>query len=126
MGVAFVDDSKATNPESTAPALGAFDRVHWILGGRAKGADLDACRPYFDHVVHAYTIGEAGPVFAGILREIMPVTESSTLDRAVTDAAAAALKGDTVLLSPAAASFDQFRDYEHRGAAFLAAVEALP
>lgn len=124
-GVAFIDDSKATNPESTAPALGAFPRVHWILGGKAKGAELDACRPYFDHVAHAYTIGEAGPVFAGLLRDAMPVTESGTLDQAVTDAAANARAGDTVLLSPAAASFDQFRDYEHRGAAFRAAVEAL-
>ena len=124
-GVAYVDDSKATNPESTAPALGAFGRVHWIVGGRAKGAELDACRPYFSRVAHAYTIGEAGPVFAAILKDTVPVTESETLDRAVTDAAAAARSGDTVLLSPAAASFDQFRDYEHRGAAFRAAVEAL-
>jgi UDP-N-acetylmuramoylalanine--D-glutamate ligase len=125
-GVSFVDDSKATNPESTAPALGAFDRVHWIVGGKAKGADLDACKPYFGHVVHAYTIGEAGPVFAALLRDVMPVTESGTLEAAVAQAANDARPGDTVLLSPAAASFDQFRDYEHRGAAFRAAVEALP
>ena len=124
-GVAYVDDSKATNPESAAPALAAFDRVHWILGGRAKGAELDACRPHFGHVAHAYTIGEAGPVFAGLLRDAMPVTESGTLDQAVSDAAANARAGETVLLSPAAASFDQFRDYEHRGAAFRAAVESL-
>ena len=129
-GVAFVDDSKATNPESTAPALGAFangkGRVHWIVGGRAKGADLDACRPYFDHVAQAYTIGEAGPVFANLLRDAMPVTESGTLAQAVADAAKNARAGDTVLLSPAAASFDQFRDYEDRGRQFRVAVEALP
>ncbi|VVT04511.1 UDP-N-acetylmuramoylalanine--D-glutamate ligase [Sphingomonas sp. EC-HK361] len=124
-GVAFVDDSKATNPESTAPALMAFPRVHWIVGGRAKGDDLDACRPGFGHVVCAYTIGEAGPRFAAILRHDVAVEEVGTLEAAVTQAARAAAPGDVVLLSPAAASFDQFRDYEHRGAAFRAAVGAL-
>lgn len=124
-GVAYVDDSKATNPESVAPALGAFDRVHWILGGLAKSDDLDACRPYFDRVVQAYTIGEAGPRFAALLRPHMSVDESGTLDAAVTAAAEKARAGDTVLLSPACASFDQFRDYEARGDAFRAAVEGL-
>ncbi len=124
-GVAYVDDSKATNPESTAPALGAFPRVHWIVGGRAKGDDLDACRPYFGHVVRAYTIGEAGPRFAAILKQAMPVEEAGTLAAAVSGAAKAARPGEVVLLSPAAASFDQFRDYEHRGQAFRDAVGAL-
>jgi UDP-N-acetylmuramoylalanine--D-glutamate ligase len=125
-GVAYVDDSKATNPESTAPALGAFARVHWIVGGRAKSDDLDACAPYFSHVAAAYTIGEAGPRFAELLRGQVPVVEQAvTLEVAVRHAAAAAQPGDTVLLSPACASFDQFRDYEQRGDAFRAAVEAL-
>ena len=124
-GVAYVNDSKATNPESTAPALAAFDRVHWIVGGRAKGADLDACRPAFGHVVRAYTIGEAGPVFAALLDGVVPVEQAGTLEAAVRSAAAQARPGDTVLLSPACASFDQFRDYEARGAAFRSAVEGL-
>ncbi|KQN14506.1 MULTISPECIES: UDP-N-acetylmuramoyl-L-alanine--D-glutamate ligase [unclassified Sphingomonas] len=124
-GVAYVDDSKATNPESAAPALAAFERVHWIVGGRAKGDDLDACRPGFGHVVHAYTIGEAGPRFAEILAGSMPVDHVGTLDAAVRRAAANARPGDTILLSPACASFDQFADYEARGAAFRAAVESL-
>ena len=125
-GVAYVDDSKATNPESTAPALGAFDRVHWIAGGKRKGDDLDACAPYLGHVAAAYTIGEAGPLFASLLRgQVGAVTESGTLAAAVADAAAAAQPGDTVLLSPACASFDQFRDYEERGAAFRDAVGGL-
>nr|WP_197976088.1 UDP-N-acetylmuramoyl-L-alanine--D-glutamate ligase [Sphingomonas sp. CFBP 13733] len=124
-GVAYVDDSKATNPESAAPALAAFERVHWIVGGRAKGDDLDACRPGFGHVVHAYTIGEAGPRFAEILAGSMPVDDVGTLDAAVRSAAANARPGDTILLSPACASFDQFADYEARGAAFRAAVESL-
>lgn len=125
-GVIFVDDSKATNPESVAPALAAFNRIHWILGGLAKTDDLDACRPHFDRVAHAYTIGEAGPRFAELLRPHVAVEESGTLDAAVNAAAAKAGVGDTVLLSPACASFDQFRDYEARGDAFRAAVEALP
>jgi UDP-N-acetylmuramoylalanine--D-glutamate ligase len=124
-GVSFVDDSKATNPESVAPALAAFDRVHWILGGLAKSDDLDACAPHFGRVAHAYTIGKAGPRFAELLRPHMAVDESGTLDIAVQRAAANARAGDTVLLSPACASFDQFRDYEARGDAFRAAVEAL-
>ncbi|WP_137899179.1 UDP-N-acetylmuramoyl-L-alanine--D-glutamate ligase [Sphingomonas sp. 2SG] len=125
-GVTFVDDSKATNPESAAPALGAFGRIHWIVGGKRKGDDLDACAPYFDRVAAAYTIGEAGPLFADLLADRIPsVTHSGDLATAVAQAAAAARSGDTVLLSPACASFDQFRDYEERGAAFRAAVEAL-
>ena len=125
-GVVYVDDSKATNPESVAPALAAFDRIHWILGGQAKGDDLNACAPYFGRVARAYTIGEAGPRFATLLRDDIPVEESGTLDIAVKAAARSAVAGDTVLLSPACASFDQFRDYEARGDAFRAAVEALP
>lgn len=124
-GVAFINDSKATNPESTAPALAAFERIHWILGGQAKTDDLDACAPHFGHVVRAYTIGEAGPRFAAILQPHLPVEQSGTLAAAVGVAAARARPGETVLLSPACASFDQFRDFEDRGDQFRAAVEAL-
>lgn len=124
-GVLFVNDSKATNPTSTAPALAAFPSVHWIVGGLAKTDDLDACAPHYGHVKAAYTIGDAAGLFARILAPHMPVTVSGTLDAAVRDAAAVAGAGDTVLLSPACASFDQFSDYEARGAAFRAAVEAL-
>ena len=126
-GVVFVDDSKGTNPESTAPALGAFARVHWILGGRAKGDDLDACAPYFDHVVAAYTIGEAAPLFFELLKgRVRAVEQTGDLVTAVVHAAAAARPGEVVLLSPAAASFDQFTDYTARGLAFRAVVESLP
>jgi UDP-N-acetylmuramoylalanine--D-glutamate ligase len=124
-GVLFVNDSKATNPTSTAPALEAFDRIHWILGGQAKTRDLDACRPGFPHVARAYTIGEAGEMFAALLAPEMPVERSGELAAAVKSAAAHARPGETVLLSPACASFDQFRDYEARGQAFRDAVEAL-
>lgn len=124
-GVAYVDDSKATNPDSTAPALNAFGRIHWIVGGLAKSDDLDACRPGFGNVVRAYTIGTAATRFAELLAPDMPVENSGTLDVAVRSAAAHARPGDTVLLSPACASFDQFSDFEARGRAFAAAVEAL-
>ena len=124
-GVLFVNDSKATNPTSTAPALAAYPSIHWIAGGLAKTDDLDACLPHMAHVRAAYLIGDAAPLFARLLEGHAKVTQAETLDRAVTLAAAAAQPGDTVLLSPACASYDQFTDYEARGAAFRAAVEGL-
>jgi UDP-N-acetylmuramoylalanine--D-glutamate ligase len=124
-GVAFVNDSKATNPNSAAPALAAFADVHWILGGQAKTDELDCCAPYLGHIRAAYTIGESGPMFARLLNPIIPVAECGILDEAVKRAHAAARPGDTVLLSPACASFDQFSDFEARGEAFRHAVEAL-
>lgn len=124
-GVLFVNDSKATNPTSTAPALSAFPRIHWILGGQAKTNDLEACRPGFPNVARAYTIGASAGMFADLLKDEMPVEQSDTLEAAVKAAAANARSGETVLLSPACASFDQFRDYEERGARFRDAVGAL-
>lgn len=125
-GKFFINDSKATNPEAAAPALAAFPRIRWIVGGQAKSEELGATAEHLANVVHAYTIGEAGPMFARFLRERgVAVTESETLENAVNRAAADSQPGDTVLLSPACASFDQFRDYEARGDAFRAAVGAL-
>ena len=124
-GVFFVNDSKATNPTATAPALAAFDPIRWICGGRAKTGDLDECAPYFGHVAKAYTIGEAGEFFASLLSPHMAVAQCETLERAVGEAAAEAKSGDTVLLSPACASFDQYRDFEARGDEFRKMVGAL-
>ena len=124
-GVFFINDSKATNPTATAPALAAFDKIRWICGGLAKTDNLDECAPHFGHVVKAYTIGEAVEMFAILLSEHMDVAECGTLDEAVRAAASEAKAGDTVLLSPACASFDQFRDFEARGEAFRAAVGGL-
>ncbi|NLR70692.1 UDP-N-acetylmuramoyl-L-alanine--D-glutamate ligase [Novosphingobium sp. ERN07] len=124
-GVLFVNDSKATNAASTAPALGAYPRIHWILGGLPKSDNLDECTPYFGNVVAAYTIGEAGPMFADILEPVMPVTRSEMMCDAVRQAMEAAQPGDVVMLSPACASFDQFRDFEARGDSFRQIVEAL-
>ncbi len=125
-GVLFVNDSKATNAEAAAPALAAYPRVRWIVGGQAKADTLGETAEHLDHVVKAYAIGEAGAMFARLLRDAsVAVDECGTLERAVVAAAAEAEPGDTVLLSPACASFDQFRDFEARGDAFRAAVEAL-
>jgi len=129
-GVLFVNDSKATNPASTAPALGAWPpapdkRVHWICGGLPKGDDLDECAPFFGNIAAAYTIGEAGPLFATLLEPHTHVERCEMLCEAVTRANAAAKPGDVVLFSPACASFDQFRDYEARGDAFREIVAVL-
>ena len=124
-GVLYVNDSKATNPASTAPALGAFARIHWIVGGLPKGDSLEDCAEHFGHVVHAYTIGEAGPVFADQLEKAMPVTRAEMMANAVRSAMENAQDGDVVLLSPACASFDQFRDFEARGDCFRQIVDAL-
>lgn len=123
-GVLFVNDSKATNPASTAPALAAFPpenekpRIHWICGGLAKEDNLNDCKPYFANIARAYTIGEAGPMFADLLEPYVPVERCELLAEAVSRSIAAAKAGDVVLFSPACASFDQFRDYEMRGDTF--------
>jgi len=129
-GVLFINDSKATNPASTAPALAAFPprdhrRVHWILGGLPKGDDLDECMPHIGNVAAAYTIGEAGPRFAELLEPYVPVKRSEMMCEAIRQAIEVAQPGDVVLLSPACASFDQFRDYEARGDSFRQLVDAL-
>jgi UDP-N-acetylmuramoylalanine--D-glutamate ligase len=125
-GVLFVNDSKATNAEAAAPALAAFPRVRWIVGGQAKTQDLGETAQHLGHVAHAYTIGEAGPMFARLLRgRGVAVTEAETLENAVKCAAEDSQAGEVVLLSPACASFDQFRDFEARGEAFKALVGAL-
>jgi UDP-N-acetylmuramoylalanine--D-glutamate ligase len=124
-GVLFVNDSKATNPTATAPALAAFERIRWILGGQAKTDNLTECAPNFGHVVSAYTIGEAAELFERLLSPHIPVKNCGKLDVAVREAAADAEAGDTVLLSPACASFDQFRDFEDRGDQFRALVGEL-
>ncbi|RVU07611.1 UDP-N-acetylmuramoyl-L-alanine--D-glutamate ligase [Novosphingobium umbonatum] len=130
-GVLFVNDSKATNPASTAPALAAWPpvdghrRIHWIVGGLPKGDTLDECEAYYGHVAAAYTIGDAGALFADLLSPVMPTTRAEMMSEAIRLAIAAAKPGDVVLLSPACASFDQFRDYEARGDAFRQLVAVM-
>jgi UDP-N-acetylmuramoylalanine--D-glutamate ligase len=118
-GVVFVNDSKATNADSTAKALGCYPRIHWIAGGRAKAGGIESLRGFFPRVAKAYLIGEAADDFAATLGDV-PHEKSGTLDKAV-EAAWNDARQDgkgVVLLSPACASFDQFKSFEHRGDAF--------
>jgi UDP-N-acetylmuramoylalanine--D-glutamate ligase len=124
-GVTFVNDSKATNPTAAGPALAAFESIRWICGGQAKTDNLDECQPYLGHVRSAYTIGEAAELFERLLSPFVPVKNCHELAHAVREAAQDAEAGDTVLLSPACASFDQFRDFEDRGYQFRELVGAL-
>ncbi|HEX6114600.1 MAG TPA: UDP-N-acetylmuramoyl-L-alanine--D-glutamate ligase [Geminicoccaceae bacterium] len=128
-GVQFVNDSKATNPEAAARALASFDAIYWIAGGRPKAGGLDAVLPWLDRVRHAYLIGEAAEAFARALAGRAVCTQSDDLANAVRQAAAAARADRTgrpvVLLAPACASFDQFRDFEHRGETFKRLVGEL-
>lgn len=129
-GVRWYNDSKATNAASAAPALAAFppapdQRLHWIVGGQAKGDGLEACRPWFGHVKRAYLIGEAMESFAGEIGDAITVDRAADLATAIARAAAVALPGEIVLLSPACASFDQFQSYEERGDQFRSIVQAF-
>jgi UDP-N-acetylmuramoylalanine--D-glutamate ligase len=128
-GIAYVNDSKATNADAAAKALACYPRVYWVAGGRAKEGGLAACAPYFDRVRRAFLIGEAADGFAEYLEGRVPATRSGDLATALAqarDAAIADKKGGVVLLSPACASFDQFANFEARGEAFCKLVEALP
>ncbi len=128
-GVSYVNDSKATNPEAAARALACYESIYWIAGGRAKQGPLTALEPYLGRVRHAFLIGEATEVFADALDGRVAVSRAGTLDAAVAAAQAAARRdgaaGAVVLLSPACASFDQFKNFEVRGDAFRRLVETL-
>ncbi len=121
-GVTFVNDSKATNVESAARALQAFKRIRWIVGGQGKDGGIAALSDHLDSVAKAYLIGHSAEVFALQLGET-PYEICRTLDVAVAKATAEAEEGDTVLLAPAAASFDQYPNFEKRGEAFAALVQ---
>jgi UDP-N-acetylmuramoylalanine--D-glutamate ligase len=123
-GVAFVNDSKATNVDSAAAALQAFERIRWIAGGLGKEGGIAALGPHLGHVAKAYLIGHSARDFALELGET-PHEICETMARAVARAAEEAEPGDTVLLAPAAASFDQYPDFEARGDDFTALVAAL-
>ena len=120
-GVKFVNDSKATNADAAGKALGAFPRIRWIVGGQAKEGGIAALAPLFHKVAKAYLIGEAAEMFAQQLGDT-PYEICETLEAAVKAAKAEAEAGDTVLLAPACASFDQFENFEKRGEAFEALV----
>ncbi len=127
--VAYVNDSKATNPDAALRAIACYDNIFWIAGGLAKDGGFDSLRPGFARVRHAYLIGKAAPEIAAVLGDKVPHTMSGTLEAALKDAhgaAQAAGEPAVVLLSPACASFDQFANFEARGNAFRKLVAALP
>jgi UDP-N-acetylmuramoylalanine--D-glutamate ligase len=129
--VLFVNDSKATNADSTDKALAAFDgATFWIAGGRAKEGGITSLKGLFPRISRSYLIGEASDEFARILEGKVPYAKCGTLEAAVTKAAEDASRSDAahpvVLLSPACASFDQYPNFEVRGDRFRALVRAIP
>jgi len=123
-GVIFVNDSKATNVDSAEKALQAFDRIRWIAGGMGKDGGIAALAPHLGSVVKAYLIGHSARDFALQLGDT-PHEICETMARAVERAAAEAESGDIVLLAPAAASFDQYPNFEKRGEDFMDQVARL-
>jgi UDP-N-acetylmuramoylalanine--D-glutamate ligase len=127
-GIAFVNDSKATNADSTARALACYPRVVWIAGGMAKAGGIEPLVPLLSRVAKAFLIGRDSSVLAATLvRHGVPFSEVGTLENATVAAFAAARAGaaDVVLLSPACASWDQFSGFDQRGDRFRTLVRGL-
>ena len=130
----IVNDSKATNAEAAEKALASFaGGIHWIIGGVAKEGGIAGLKPYFNRIAHAYLIGKSTPVFAAQLGDDVPFSDCGTLEQAFAQAVARAnaranASGEpepVVLLSPACASYDQFPNFEVRGARFKDMAEAM-
>ncbi len=128
--VSFVNDSKATNANSAAQALACFNDIFWIAGGKPKTGGIESLRGFFQRIRKAYLIGEAAKEFAATLGDQVPHEITGTLDEALSaaarDAEASDAREPVVLLSPACASFDQYRNFEVRGDAFRSLARALP
>ncbi len=128
-GVRFINDSKATNADATSHALAPFADIYWIAGGKPKEGGIASLTRFFPHVIHAYLIGEAEEQFAKTLEGQVPYTRCGTLARAFEMATEKAFTdrkpGAVVLLSPACASFDQWKNFEERGDAFCTLAEKL-
>ena len=128
-GVRFVNDSKATNADATAHALSPYEAIYWIAGGKAKAGGISSLEAFFPNVAHAFLIGAAEEDFAKTLEGKVAYLRCGTLQEAVKQAAAMAFaqkrEGAVVLLSPACASFDQWKSFEERGDAFCAQAEAI-
>jgi UDP-N-acetylmuramoylalanine--D-glutamate ligase len=130
----IVNDSKATNAEAAEKALASFaGGIHWIIGGVAKEGGIAGLKPYFNRIAHAYLIGKSTPVFAAQLGDDVPFSDCGTLEQAFAQAVARANaranasseSEPVVLLSPACASYDQFPNFEVRGARFKDMAEAM-
>ena len=123
-GVRFINDSKATNADSAAKALQSYPKIRWIAGGMGKEGGITGLVPFLGSVQKAYLIGQSAADFAADLGDT-PFEICETMERAVAAAAADVQEGEVVLLSPAAASFDQYPNFEKRGEDFTARVQAL-
>jgi UDP-N-acetylmuramoylalanine--D-glutamate ligase len=125
----FINDSKATNADAAAKALAVYPDIFWIAGGKPKEGGIESLAPLFEHIRRAYLIGEAAPEFARTLDGKAPYVMAGTLERAVelaaADAESSSAPNPVVLLSPASASYDQFKNFEQRGEVFAAAVSRL-
>ncbi|MDE3059859.1 MAG: UDP-N-acetylmuramoyl-L-alanine--D-glutamate ligase, partial [Pseudomonadota bacterium] len=128
-GARFINDSKATNADATSNALAPYENIYWILGGKPKAGGIATLEIFFPRIAHAFLIGEATEEFAKTLEGKVPYTRCGTLDVAVKNSAEMAFrakrKDAVVLLSPACASFDQFKSFEHRGDVFCALVAGI-
>lgn len=128
-GINFVNDSKATNAEAAEKAILSFENIFWIAGGVPKSGGISALEPLYSKIKHAFLIGQAEEDFAKSLDGKVKFTKCKNLETAVTEAAKVAfekkIKDSVVLLSPACASFDQFKNFEERGAAFCKLVEQI-
>jgi UDP-N-acetylmuramoylalanine--D-glutamate ligase len=124
-GVPYINDSKATNADAAEKALASFENIYWIAGGIAKAGGIEPLQSYFPKIARAYLIGAAAQDFAKILDGKVDYVIAETMDRAVQLAAHDAKQNGVVLLSPACASFDQYKNFEIRGDAFVAAVQNL-
>ncbi len=129
-GVRYINDSKATNDQAAAMALRTYDPIYWIAGGKPKDGGYPDCEKYIGHVRHAFLIGVAQEKMAAWLSGLnVPFTKSETMEKALAAAHAQAQEekrtGAVVLLSPACASFDQFKSFEHRGDVFMELVKKV-
>lgn len=124
-GVRFINDSKATTPHAAATAMGGFHSIVLLAGGKNKGLAFDDMVAHADRLRHVVAIGDAACEIERIFAEHAPTTTASSMPDAVATASAVAQPGDVVLLSPACASFDWYRNYRHRGDDFMQIVRAL-
>ncbi|WP_020592599.1 UDP-N-acetylmuramoyl-L-alanine--D-glutamate ligase [Kiloniella laminariae] len=127
--IRYINDSKATNADAAARAIGSYENIYWIAGGRAKDGGINSLKPLFSRIRKAYLIGECAEDFAQQIGDDLPYTQCQTLDRAVVQATKDArqdnLENAVVLLSPACASWDQYRSFEIRGDHFGECVQKL-
>jgi UDP-N-acetylmuramoylalanine--D-glutamate ligase len=124
-GVRFVDDSKASNPHAALAAIDGLRDAVLVAGGRSKGVDLSPLAAAIPSLAGVVAIGEAAPELVALFEGRLPVRTAGSMEEAVAEAMGMAVRGSAVVLAPACASWDMFRDYRDRGERFAAAARAL-